>query len=718
MFDIDKYLDDIRISELSPTEDLLTRTKRRCEETEAKKKKRAVLTGRIKKAALIALPAAAVLAVGIFIGARFFAVQSTTPAAMAYYTVDINPSLCVHVDADNKVTGLLGQNDDAQTLLDSLNCVGKPITEAIRQIISAAQEAGYFSEGQRYVLVGCFAADGTAAQGALGNLQAQLESDFGDMINLLIVSGTLEDKQMADSLRVSAGLLKLSQLAEGVEVSDTDKVEDILGEVAEINQKNYCAPALRVSGNEQSLAFTWNELDFDEIGYTGKVKYHIVIADTGDDIAEMNGRTLETVSFNTCGEQTTSMKLALEPYGLKPGDSKYFGIYAEYNGVTVACSPVHFTVPAAQPSPTPSSLTSDRPEPTATPAAPAAYTVSGHVSGQYVILSWGKETRADLAGYKVVASRTNSSPSYPSDGYLKFITNADTTSIKLYEGYGGLKGDTSYYFSVTYLYNDGSTVAANAVRLKVPAKVDGEQEPTSGSYASTDISGYISDDGKIHLSWKEVSGSGFDGYKVMYSFSDSTPVYGEDGCAYYGFYTDPSTTSCSFYPSKICAKAGQKVYFSITVLYDDHCVKKPGKSISLVMPGTSGPEEPYLSTNISGYISEDGKIHLSWGEVCHSGFEGYKVVYSFTDSSPVYGEGGCDYVYWITDSSDTSCSFPPSKIGASPGQTVYFSITVLYEGHSVKKAGDSVTLTMPAAPETTPSPTPECTPDESSSCES
>lgn len=716
MFDIDKYLDDLQINELSPTEELLARTKRRCEETEAKKKKRIVTARRIKIGALIALPAAAVLAVGIIIGAKFFSAQTISPGAVAYYTVDINPSLCLHVGADNTVTGLVGQNDDAQELIGKLDCVGESLNETMQQILAAAQDAGYFSDGQRRVLIGCFSADGTI-QSALGGLQAQLEANFGEMIDLLIVSGTLEDKQLADTLRVSAGLLKLSQLADGVEISDTDKVDDVVDRVTQVNQKNYCAPALSVGGDTQSLKFSWNTLDFDAMGYTGKVKYHIVMAGSSADIAGMSGRTLETVSFNTIGAQTTSMMLKLADYGLKPRDIQYFGIYAEYGDVTVACSPVRYTIPAeSEATPTPSS--SSQAEPTVTPA-PVGHTVSGRVSGKYVILSWGKETRADFTGYKIVASRTNPTPSYPTDGYIKYITNADITSVKLYDGYGDLKAGTSYYFSVTYLFKDGSTIAANAVKLKVPSQDAGEEEPepSSGDYVSTNISGSVSDDGKIRLSWGKISRSAhpdFDGYKVAYSFTDSTPVYGESGSDYVYWFEDDATISCSFYPSKIGAEAGQKVYFSITALYDSHSVKKAGNAISLVMSESSDSEEPYVSTNISGSISADGVIRLSWGEVSHSDFCYYKVVYSFSDSTPVYGDGHSELYTYYDDSSSTGCRLDACDIGLEPGQTVYFSITVVY-GNGTRKAGNSVKIVMPS--ELAPTPTPECTPEESEPCE-
>ena len=685
MFNIDEYLKDIRIREVPADEGMVHRTKRRCEETEDKKHRRSLAMKHFKKAALIALPAAAVLAIGIFIGARFFGAADQSDA-VAYYTVDINPSICVNVGPEG-VTGVVAQNEDADALVGDLKVVGSPVAEAIGQIITSAQDAGYFSDGQRYVLIGCFTADGAIAKTALGDLQAQLETDFGDMIDLLIVSGTFEDKQMADALSVSAGLLKLSQLAEGVEVTDGDKVEDVIDEVTQVNQANYSAPALKITGDGQYVKLSWNAQDFDAMGFTGKVKYHIVAADTATEVTEFAARTIKTIPFYTYGEQPTNLKLTLEECGLAAGDEQYFGIYAEYGGVMVAGSPIVYTVPGTEPSPTP---TGTEPEPSESTST--GYTVSGRISGDNVVLSWDKDTEKNFSGYKVVASRTNPTPSYPTDGYLKYITNQDTTSISLYEGYGGLQGGVYYYFSITYLYQDGSTIAGNAVRLKVPDQDEAEPSAMpSEDYVASTISGYVSEDGKIHLSWTEVSHSGFDGYKVMYSYTDPTPVYGESGCSYARWITNASTTSCTLTADEIGGSPGDTVYFSITVLYDSHTVKKAGNTITLTL--AEGETEEYVSTTISGYVSEDGVIHLSWGEVSHSAFEGYKVMYSFTDSTPVYGESGCTYARWITSASTTSCTLTADEIGASPGQTVYFSITVLYND-GTKQAGNSISLTM------------------------
>ena len=537
-----------------PSEDMVIHTE---EENQSEQKKNtAGKLNRTKKIRLFAMIALAF----VLIASGIFAVTYHVSAA-AYYTVDINPSICIDVDKDNLVIDVSYQNEDGKLLLENLDLNGLPIKDAIAQIISAAENAGYVTEG-KYVLVGRFSDEETTA---LTDLQAQLENDFGNMINLLVISGTMEDKKSADEQNVSAGLWKLSKTVEGVELSSADKVEDVIAKVTVTNSSTDVPP----------------------------------------------------------------------------------------------------------------------------PAESGSSSVTGSVSGEAVKISWSKATAANFSGYKVVASTTNPNPKYPNDGYIKYITDINTTSISLYEGTGGLIGDTYYYFSITYLYSDGSTIAGNAVKLKVPKKT----AAAADSYASTNISGSISGN-NVSLNWDQITSTSLDGYKVMYSFSDSTPVYGESGCDYKYWITDASTTSCTIDVTTLNGYSpGAVCYFSITALYDSHNVKKPGNTISFTMPST--PVAPYVSSTISGSISGN-TVSLNWDKVTHSQFDGYKVMYSFSDSTPVYGESGCDYKYWITDPNTTNSTIDVTTLsGYTPGATCYFSITVLYNGHAVKEAGNVISFTMP-----------------------
>ena len=208
----------------------------------------------------------------------------------AYYTIDINPSFCLQVDENDVVIDIEFINDDAEQLKDRINCIGLPIEEAIEMIITVASDAGYIADEQ-YILIGKFSEND---EEDLTDLQAQLEEDFGDMAHLLVVNGTLDDKQTADELNVSAGLLKLSELAGKTEISEEEKVEDIVG------------------------------------------------------------------------------------------------------------------IPHVDPN------------------------VSGEVLDHSIHLNWTKESANDLSGYKIVTSASNPNPSYPDDGYIKYITDASVTSVTHY----------------------------------------------------------------------------------------------------------------------------------------------------------------------------------------------------------------------------------------------------------------------------------------------
>ncbi|MBT3318761.1 MAG: fibronectin type III domain-containing protein [Clostridia bacterium] len=692
MFDIDKYLDDMRIKEFEPSESLVQKTKKECEKNmkpqKAQRRYHKQTSRKFGKGALIAIPAAAMLLVGVFLGAFLFG-EKTDPSVVAFYTVDINPSVCVNVDENEIVQSVKSQNEDAEALLKTIDCVGLSVPEAVAKIIEAAKQAGFLDGDQKYVLIGRF---GEGNEQALSDLQTLLDTKLGDLIDLLIVSGSLEDKLNADGLHVSAGLLILSQMADGVEITGDDKVADVVDEVNNTNQEKYLAPTLEAGANSEGVVLEWNELDFQKMGYTGKVSYHIMASNSELGIKNFDAVKIGKLDFMSTDDQPTRYFIDVEKCGVNGEKYKYYGIYAVYSGdIYVQSNVVKAIVPGPEESPKPSPSTS--PEPSETPAPePAEGLVSGYVDGEFVKLSWEKNSKDGFTGYKIVASKTNENPSYPEDGYLKYITNEGTTSKSLYEGYGGLKANTYYYFSVTYLYSDGSKIIGNAVWLKVPEKEE-EPDPTdppSGDMVATTIRGEM-DGSAVYVSWDKIEHDHFAGYKVVYSYLDSTPVYGESN-VYYTYITDPNVNSKVY--SDITAlkdySSGATCYFSVTVLYNDPSTKVAGNVISFVAPESV----PYPSTNISVSLSGNN-VATSWTEITDERLQGYKVVASFTDSSPSYPENG--YATWITDTTVTGYTILESYIksldGYEPGATCYFAITAVYDGKKV--TGDADSLVYP-----------------------
>lgn len=98
------------------------------------------------------------------------------------------------------------------------------------------------------------------------------------------------------------------------------------------------------------------------------------------------------------------------------------------------------------------------------PVVAASYDPEPGVSG--ILLTWDMINDSDFAGYKVVISKNDSTPSYPSNGYLYFTTDKTTTGWLVNNAAIYNNGDfgskltigENYYFSVTALYTcNGST---------------------------------------------------------------------------------------------------------------------------------------------------------------------------------------------------------------------------------------------------------------------
>jgi len=85
-------------------------------------------------------------------------------------------------------------------------------------------------------------------------------------------------------------------------------------------------------------------------------------------------------------------------------------------------------------------------------------------------------------------------------------------------------------------------------------------------------------DGKAKVEWEKISDSDFNGYKVVISRNDSTPVYPDNG--YFQYITDRDTVSATVRAGDCynggdfggTLQSGVEYYFSITVLYSNEKV--------------------------------------------------------------------------------------------------------------------------------------------------
>lgn len=210
--------------------------------------------------------------------------------------------------------------------------------------------------------------------------------------------------------------------------------------------------------------------------------------------------------------------------------------------------------------------------PTPVPEADYTPSISVSVVDNGLTVDWTKTPSDEFNYYKVVMSKSDSSPSYPDDGYVAVISDNNQTSytITASQGYSGgdvgtVTAGQKYYITITAVYNHGK-YTGNVVRKAVP-QTEAQDE---GSYAPEVNVSVV--DSALKVEWTKTPGDNFTYYKVVMSKSDTSPSYPDDG--YITYISDVNQTSYT-----ICAGAdynggdvgkvasGQKYYITITAVY-------------------------------------------------------------------------------------------------------------------------------------------------------
>ena len=218
-------------------------------------------------------------------------------------------------------------------------------------------------------------------------------------------------------------------------------------------------------------------------------------------------------------------------------------------------------------------------------------TVTVEETDEGVLLSWDKIDHENFRGYKVVASKTIKSPTYPENGYVTLISDVNTTEylIKADALYNNgdvqlpFEAGASYFFNITAMY-DGGSVSGEGIKATLPIK---GQIPLSQENRVPVVTGKIVE-GRILLTWSDINTSGLQGYKIVASKYNPNPVYSQDGYAFWMTSLSTKDKYISPYTPYSGGDVGGKLlpgetyYFSVTALYND--AKVAGNAVRLKMP--------------------------------------------------------------------------------------------------------------------------------------
>lgn len=256
----------------------------------------------------------------------------------------------------------------------------------------------------------------------------------------------------------------------------------------------------------------------------------------------------------------------------------------------------------------------DTPSP-ATPGLPPRQTAGGAFDPKLTVtvtdgklkFAWTPVTGAPLTydgaayngfvAYKVVASQSDLTPSYPENGYIHEDREAEASGWSADPAGSGynrspkLEPGVKYYFAVTYVFENG-LFTSNTVSLTVPEFIEQPAE-TAPDFSEPELSVTIGGD-TLYFNWTPLpgktvtyGGTTYEGFKyarVTASKNNPTPVYPDDGYLYYA--ADPSTSSWSVTPAlenynkEPRLKPSETYYFAVTYVF------KNGKFVTNTVTAT------------------------------------------------------------------------------------------------------------------------------------
>ena len=315
--------------------------------------------------------------------------------------------------------------------------------------------------------------------------------------------------------------------------------------------------------------------------------------------------------------------------------------------------------------------------------------LSAVVRDSDIVLEWTQTPSEGFQYYKIVASKYDSTPSYPENGYIKYIDGVSNTRTEI-DPYNSINGGDSsqltpsenYYFAITAVYEDGK-YTSNVSYLKVP----GEAVVIDSSSKTPELTATVRDH-DILLKWTPVNSSNFKYYKVVASRYDSTPAYPENG--YIKYFSSASQVTAEIEPNESINSAdssylqpGEDYYLSITAVYNDGNYTSNVQKV--IVPGEKA-EEINVSTRtpVLELAESTEGLKLEWSNVSSENFKYYKIVLSKGNSAPAYPTDG--YLTYISNASTGNyfisggSSYNGGDVGGKlvSGQEYYVSITAVY----------------------------------------
>lgn len=348
------------------------------------------------------LAASACLALVLVGGGGGYYYYSANNAVASLVSLDVNPSIQLEVNKNEKVLSATPMNDDGAEILDGMDLKGTQADVAMYAIIGSLLQHGYVDELANSILITVEDDDQVRGEKLQQELTAQADAALANaQVNGAVLAQTLQNSeelsQKAQEYGISTGKAALIQ-AIVAGSNNTKTFEDLVG--LSINELNllYTAQAPlegQTSGNEQNTGaanaapittsgsasqsayigleaakeaalkhagvsasdatFVEAEYDYDDGRMVYEVEFHVkgteydyeIDAQTGEVVkykTEQNGTNTGSSSANTSSfiGESAAKAAALSHAGVSESSTKYCNAWLEYDDGRAECYEVEF----------------------------------------------------------------------------------------------------------------------------------------------------------------------------------------------------------------------------------------------------------------------------------------------------------------------------------------------------------------------------------------
>lgn len=154
-----------------------------------------------------------VLLITGILGTRFYQINYGVDSVVS---LDVNPSIEIRTNQNEKVINVLARNEDAQIVIGEMNFKGSDLEVTVNALIGSMLRNGYLNDSSNSILISVYGDNGTKADALQEKLsqkvQEILQTDtFCGAILSQVVSQNPELQTLADAYGISLGKAQLIQ---------------------------------------------------------------------------------------------------------------------------------------------------------------------------------------------------------------------------------------------------------------------------------------------------------------------------------------------------------------------------------------------------------------------------------------------------------------------------------------------------------------------------